>query len=74
MTTWHADTPAWYRDAAERVCTPKQLEVLKLASHDLTDQQIADRLGITRQAVHDRRALAHRNVAYELNFGRKETA
>jgi DNA-binding NarL/FixJ family response regulator len=51
MTTWHADTPPWYRDAAETVCTPKQLEVLKLASHELTDQQIADRLGITRQAV-----------------------
>lgn len=58
MTTWHADTPAWYRDAAERVCTPKQLEVLKHASHELTDQQIADRLGITRQAVFERLSLA----------------
>jgi transcriptional regulator len=54
MTTWHPTTPAWYLETAERVCTPKQLEVLQLASHELTDQQIADRLGITRQAVQQR--------------------
>jgi DNA-binding NarL/FixJ family response regulator len=67
MTTWHPTTPSWYTQTAERVCTPKQLEVLQLASHELTNQQIADRLGITRQAVHERRVLAHRNVCWELN-------
>jgi DNA-binding NarL/FixJ family response regulator len=54
MTAWHPTTPAWYLETAERVCTPKQLEVLQLASHELTNQQIADRLGITRQAVQQR--------------------
>jgi DNA-binding NarL/FixJ family response regulator len=54
MTTWHPTTPDWYTQTAERVCTPKQLEVLQLASHDLTNQQIATRLGITRQAVEQR--------------------
>lgn len=58
MTTWHPDTPAWYRDTAERVCTTKQLEVLRLTSHELSDQQIADRLDVTRQAVQQRRMTA----------------
>jgi DNA-binding CsgD family transcriptional regulator len=58
MTAWHPTTPDWYTQTAERVCTPKQLEVLQLASHDLTDQQIADRIGITRQAVQQRRMSA----------------
>lgn len=55
MTAWHPDTPPWYTHAANHACTAKQLEVLKLASHELTDQQIGDRLGITRQAVQQRR-------------------
>jgi DNA-binding CsgD family transcriptional regulator len=58
VTSWHPTTPDWYVETAERVCTPKQLEVLQLASHELTDQQIAYRLGITRQAVQQRRLSA----------------
>jgi predicted DNA-binding protein (UPF0251 family) len=66
MTTWYADTPAWYRDAAERVCTAKQLEVLRLASHELTQREIADRLGITRQAVFERFNLASTKIRRHL--------
>lgn len=67
MTSWHPDTPAWYVETAERVCTPKQLEVLKLASHDLTDQQIAARLGITRQAANQRRLAGSAAVGVYIN-------
>lgn len=65
MTIWHPDTPSWYAETADRVCTPKQLEVLKLASgsHDLSDQQIATRLGISRQAVQQRRDSGTKRVA-----------
>jgi DNA-binding CsgD family transcriptional regulator len=66
MTIWHPTTPAWYLETAERVCTPKQLEVLKLASHDPALRWISDRLGITRQAVAARYADATRKIRIEL--------
>lgn len=62
MTTWHPTTPPWYTETAERVCTPKQLEVLRLASHELTDTQIADRINISRQAVQQRRTGGQRTL------------
>jgi DNA-binding NarL/FixJ family response regulator len=61
MTTWHADTPPWYRDAAERVCTPKQLEVLKLASHH-SDRNTARILGVSRESVRGHREAAYRRI------------
>jgi DNA-binding CsgD family transcriptional regulator len=69
MTPWHAATPFWYSDTAEQHCTPKQLDVLRLASHDLTDQQIADVLGITRQAAHQRRTTAANRIRQALTEG-----
>jgi DNA-binding CsgD family transcriptional regulator len=66
MTTWHPTTPAWYLETAERVCTPKQLEVLQLFSRDLSDKTIANELGLTRQAVWQRRTTALEKTAVEL--------
>jgi DNA-binding NarL/FixJ family response regulator len=74
MTTWHPTTPAWYLETAERVCTPKQLEVLQLASHELTDQQIAYRLGITRQAVQQRRLSGSHSIACTAEAARRQGA
>jgi DNA-binding CsgD family transcriptional regulator len=71
MTPWHPTTHPDIRNAAETTCTPKQLEVLKLASHDLSTQAIADILNLTRQAVHQRRQLAIDNIRHHLN---QETA
>lgn len=67
--TWHPSIHPDIIAAAEATCTPKQLEVLHLYSHDLTDQTIATILGLTRQAVYQRRQLAtdniHRHLARE---------
>jgi DNA-directed RNA polymerase specialized sigma24 family protein len=67
MTAWHPTTPLWYSCAAEQVCTPKQLDTLKLASHELSTQQIADRLGITRQAAWARYDAACRAIRQHLD-------
>jgi predicted DNA-binding protein (UPF0251 family) len=72
MTAWHPSTPFWYSRAAEQVCTPKQLEALHLASHELSTQQIADRLGITRQAAWARYDAACRAIRTHLDT--KESA
>jgi DNA-binding CsgD family transcriptional regulator len=61
MTAWHADTPPWYRDAAETVCTQKQLEVLKLASHH-SDRNTARILHISRESVRGHREAANRRI------------
>jgi DNA-binding NarL/FixJ family response regulator len=76
VTTWHPTTPDWYTQTAERVCTPKQLEVLQLSSHELTDSQIGARLGVSRQAVQQRRLSAttslygHLSVSGDLEAAR----
>lgn len=69
VAPWHAATPFWYSDTAEAVCTPKQLDVLRLASHDLSDQQIADVLDITRQAAYQRRTTAQHRIRQALTEG-----
>jgi transcriptional regulator len=72
VTAWHSSTPPWYIAAAEHACTEKQLEVAKLASHEMSTQQIADRLGITRQAAWARYDAACRAIRTHLD--QKETA
>jgi DNA-directed RNA polymerase specialized sigma24 family protein len=67
MTEWHPSAPPWYTDAANHACTPKQIETLKLASHELSTQQIADRLGITRQAAWARYDAACRAIRTHLD-------
>lgn len=76
MTMWHPETPAWYRDTAERVCTTKQLEVLRLATlrtrngKPLSDRNIGRILGVSRETIRGHREAAYRRMSHAL----KETA
>jgi len=53
MMAW-LDLPETVRRPLETVCTPGELEAVKLAAAGLNDREIADRQRITPQAVRKR--------------------
>lgn len=52
-----------YRSVAQQVCTHAELDALALQAANLSQWQIALRLGISRRAVRDRLDNAHRKIA-----------
>jgi transcriptional regulator len=52
-----------FREIAEAVCTPHQLDVLKLKAGGMGYRMIALWLGVTREAVRDTHRRAELNIA-----------
>jgi DNA-directed RNA polymerase specialized sigma24 family protein len=60
------------RELIERVCTPRQVDVLKLQAHGYGTRRIAAILGVSRQAIKSRLEIARKRVERELE--RREAA
>jgi len=65
---WGSDVPDRLVEVAERVCTDRQLEALRLASHGYGYRRSGKILGISASAVSDRLQNAYLNIqrAYDL--------
>lgn len=59
MSAWQSDP---LRPVAERVCTPRELEVVKLRCRGLSWRSVALVLGISRAAARDRWQRAARKI------------
>lgn len=54
MSEWYRDLPRGYKRIIETVCTPAELEAVKLRCEGLSDRRISHALGISRTTVRDR--------------------
>lgn len=63
--TWDALEPE-LREAAARVCTPQEIDVLRLYAHGLGYRAIAKTLGIDRDTARNRLTRASRKIREEL--------
>jgi transcriptional regulator len=71
--SWPADFAAehaWYVTTADRICTPRQLQVLQGRAAHLTFDEIGAWLGTTRQAAHE----THRRAEQRLLRAHQEEA
>lgn len=69
---WPHDTPPEMRRLIERVCTPRQVDVLKLKAHGYGRRRIATILGIAPSSVSDR--LRHASDRIQEALSEREAA
>jgi DNA-binding NarL/FixJ family response regulator len=65
----YAELPADFRSTCEHVCTPRELDVVKLRFDGYSWNRITESLGVSRSTIKGR----YRNALRKIELARKDT-